>query len=136
MLHIDPLLLYLAGFTERFAKDGCRIIPVELHLHVGGFLIIGTLISSIEFEERSHKAVKKLLEIQADTHEELARLAQTSIATIEGGAPQFIHLGDVQFWTPSKMERWDGPSTECWRIRLSSIDAFCVHDPEPTESVA
>jgi hypothetical protein len=124
----DPMLLLLVGNIELLAKDGHDIPRVELNLCVNGLIIVGDLISSLEFEKRSHKMMKALFGIHFEAIDETARKVKTTHTEIQGQIPEFLHLGGVEFWPHNLTEVSDAVSTKCWRVRISSIDAFRIEE--------
>jgi hypothetical protein len=124
----DPLLLYLVGNFELLAKDGLKTPKFQLELYIGGSVMIGELISSIEYEKESHRVTKVLLKIRENTVDEVARLFNVSHADIEGKVPEFLHMRDVEIWPHNLSQNADGPSRELWRVRISSVDAFHISD--------
>jgi hypothetical protein len=125
----DPLLLYLVGNFELLAKDGHQTPRVQLELLVGGVVVIGTLISSVEFSEQSHRIMQALFKIRADVVDETARQWHVSHSDVEGKIPVFLHLSGVEFWPHNLVQSSDWPSTELWRVRISSVDSFHISDP-------
>src|SRR5258708_36656424 len=124
----DSMLLLLVGNFELLAKDGHKVPRIQLDLCIGGSIIIGDLISSIEFEKESHRVMQALLKIHDETVDETARRLNLTHVDIVGKIPEFLHLKGVEFWPQNLSDQSDKPSTELWRIRISSIDAFHIDD--------
>src|SRR5437773_12394700 len=124
----DPMLLYLVGNVELLAKDGRSIPRIQLSLYVGGAVIIGDPISRVEFEKESHRVMKTLFKIHDDVVDETARQRHTSHAEVDSKIPEFLHLRGVEFWPHNMLQSSDAPSTELWRVRVSSVDAFHIDD--------
>ena len=124
----DPMLLLLVGNFELLARDGHATPRVQLSLYVGGAVVIGDLISSLEFEKESHRIMKALFKIHDDAVDETARPCHTTHADVAGKIPEFLHLRGVEFWPHNRLDTSDVPSTELWRVRISSVDAFHISD--------
>ena len=122
------MLLLLVGKFEMLAKDGHPTPKIELNLLVGGVIIIGDLISSVEFEKESHNATKLLFKIHDDAAAETARMCHTTQAEVVGPIPEFLHLRNVEFWPYNLTNTADALSSELWRLRISSIDAFQINN--------
>lgn len=124
----DPRLLILVGRLERAAKDGRRFPKVHLSLFIGGAIIAGELISTIEFAEKTHRVTKAIFEIAAEAEVETAIACQTTLDDVAGKLPEFLHLSRVYFWPHNVIDRDANSADEFWRVRISSVDAFHISD--------
>lgn len=124
---LDPLLVTLIRLVEQRDKDGKALADIPMVLHVGGLIILGTLIPERVFAESSAGTIKALSQLHEEALADVAVASDISLGDISGGTPHFIHLKNVQFQVPG------GPaipadSTELWRGRLDRIDGFCLGD--------
>jgi hypothetical protein len=129
MKNSDPMLLHLVSIFEMLAKDGRKAPKIQLELYIGGSVILGDLISSIEFSERSHRITKAVFNLHDDLVDDTARKRGVAHTDVVGESPQFLHLCGVEIWPHNFVKTAsDNPSTEFWRVRISSIDAFHISD--------
>ena len=112
----DHILLALISKFDRCARDGRANPKVELSLCIGGTIIVGDLISAVEFANESHSVMKELLKTYDQVIDDAARDLNTTSKDIASSFSEFIHL------------RRTGPPIEFWRIRISSVDGFHISD--------
>lgn len=105
-------------------------LRASITLTVGGLLVSGTLIGLSEYVERLGEQV--LSSAAPDTHEGWRQLfdswSETAREASEdtGTDPSFVHLADVQHFSPGQRPIPSGAPFPVWRGRLTEIDGWSM----------